>query len=142
MRAEHLKALLHRATKENATEDDCLGWKQICKTVQQIFDTGDIPQEMTWSILVLIPKTSGGARGIGLLETMWKVCSSIVNKRLQQGITFHESLHGFCPGLGTGTATLQAKLQIQLAHIRSIPIYQIFLDLSKAYDTLNRTRTL
>jgi exonuclease III len=142
MRAEHLKALLHRAVKENATEDDCLGWKQICKTVQQIFETGDIPQEMTWSILVLIPKTSGGARGIGLLETMWKICSSIINKRLQEGIPFHESLHGFRPGLGTGTASLQAKLQIQLAHIRSVPIYQIFLDLSKAYDTLDRTRTL
>jgi hypothetical protein len=73
---------------------------------------------------------------------MWKVCSSIINQRLQQGITFHESLHGFCPGLGTGTATLQTKLQIKLAHIRSIPIYQIFLDLSKAYDTLDRTQTL
>jgi hypothetical protein len=31
---------------------------------------------------------------------------------------------------------------MQLAHTRGIPLYQIFLDLSKAYDTLDRTRTL
>jgi hypothetical protein len=31
---------------------------------------------------------------------------------------------------------------MQLAHIQGIPLYQLFLDLSKAYDTLNRTRTL
>jgi hypothetical protein len=31
---------------------------------------------------------------------------------------------------------------MHLAHIRGTPLYQIFLDLSKAYDTLDRTRTL
>jgi hypothetical protein len=31
---------------------------------------------------------------------------------------------------------------MQLAHINSTPLYQIFLDLSKAYDTLDRPRTL
>jgi hypothetical protein len=35
---------------------------------------------MTWSTYVLIPKTSGGSRGIGLLEVMWKICSSIINQ--------------------------------------------------------------
>jgi hypothetical protein len=97
---------------------------------------------MTWSILVLIPKASGGTRGIGLLEVMWKVCSAIINKRLQQSITFHEALHGFRTEHGTGTASLDAKLQMQLSHIRGVPLYQIFLDLSKAYDTMDRRRTL
>jgi hypothetical protein len=31
---------------------------------------------------------------------------------------------------------------MQLTHIRRIPLYQIFLDLSKAYDTLDQTRKL
>jgi hypothetical protein len=31
---------------------------------------------------------------------------------------------------------------MQLAQTRGTPLYQIFLDLSKAYDTLDRTRTL
>jgi hypothetical protein len=142
IRAEHLKTLLNRAKKDNATEEDRMGWNQICNTIRQLFETGDIPQEMTWSILVLIPKTSGGTRGIGLLETMWKVCSSIINRRLQDSIPFHEALHGFRPGRGTGTASLDAKLRMQLAHIHGTPLYQIFLDLSKAYDTLDRNRTI
>jgi hypothetical protein len=105
--------------------------------------TGNIPEEMTWSILVLIPKSSGGTCGIGLLEILWKVCSSIINNRLQEAITFHDALHGFQPGRGTGTAMIDAKLNMQLAHINSIPLYQIFLlDLSKAYDTLDRSCTL
>jgi hypothetical protein len=91
----------------------------------------------------LIPKASGGTRGIGLLEVMWKVCSVIINRRLQQSITFHESLHGFRKEHGTGTATLDAKIvQMQLSHIRGTPLYQIFLDLSKAYNTMDRGRTL
>jgi hypothetical protein len=142
IRAEHLKALLNNATRDNATDDDRKGWEQICYTIQTIFATGIIPTEMTWTILVLLPKPSGGSRGIGLLEVMWKVCSAIINNRLQQSITFHEALHGFRTEHGTGTATLDAKLHMQLAHIRGEPLYQIFLDLSKAYDTMDRERTL
>jgi hypothetical protein len=68
-----------------------MGWIQTCNTIQQIFETWNIPEEMTWAILVLTPKTSGGTRGIGLLEIMWKVCSSINNNRL------HESHQGANP---------------------------------------------
>jgi hypothetical protein len=141
--AEHLKELLKQATREQeATDDERNGWEQLCHTIQEIFATGIIPREMTWSILVLIPKPSGGTQGIGLLEVMWKVCSSIINSRLRQSITFHEAVHGFRTEHGTGTAMLDAKLRMQLAHTQSVPLYQIFLDLSKAYDTMDHDRTL
>jgi hypothetical protein len=64
----------------DATNHDQMGWQQIGQTIKKIFETGMIPTEMTWSILVLIPKASGGTRGIGLLEVMWKVCSAIINR--------------------------------------------------------------
>jgi hypothetical protein len=142
LRAEYLKTLLHQAEKDNATDNKCRGWEQVCSTIKLIFAMGNIPEEMTWSILVLIPKASGGTRGIGLLEIIWKVCSSIINKCLQESIQFHDLLHGFRKGRGTGTASIDAKLQMQHAHIRGIPLYQIFFDLSKAYDTLDRNQTL
>jgi hypothetical protein len=142
LRAEHLKELLRQAERDDATPAETQGWEQVCNIIQQIFETGEIPEEMTWSILVLIRKTSGGTRGIGVLETMWKVVSSIINNRLQTSILFHEALHGFRRRRGTGMASLNAKLQMQLAHIQGVPLYQLFLDLSKAYDTLDRTRTL
>ena len=43
---------------------------------------------------VLITKVGGGYRGIGLVETIWKVCTSIVNSRLQIYIVLHDVLHG------------------------------------------------
>lgn len=73
VRAEHLKTLLNKAEKENASDEDRIGWNQTCSLIQQIIETGKIPKEMTWTILVLIPKASGGAHGIGLLEIIWKV---------------------------------------------------------------------
>ena len=49
-------------------------------------------------------------RGIGLVEVMWKVVAEILHRRLKTSITYHDFLHGFWAGRGTGTATLEAKL--------------------------------
>jgi hypothetical protein len=40
------------------------------------------------------------------------------------------------------TANIEAKLQLQLSCVRSQTLYQIFIYLAKAYDTLDRGRTL
>ena len=39
-------------------------------------------------------------------------------------------------------AIIEAKLFQQLANIGQVPVFEVFLDLKKAYDTLNRERTL
>jgi len=38
------------------------------------------------------------------------------------------------PQRGTGTATIEAKLAQQLAWMEQEPLYQVFVDLRKAYD--------
>jgi hypothetical protein len=110
--------------------------------VQHVFSTGEIPTDLAWSALVLIPKSSGGHRGIGLLESVWKLISSIIDARIKNSVAFHDSLHGFRANRGTGTAGIEAKLLQQLAAIEQVPLYEIFIDLQKAYDTLDRERTL
>ena len=65
----------------------------------------------------------------------------ILHRRLT-AIKLHDVLHGFREGRGTGTATLEAKLLQQLAAMREEALYVIFLDLTKAYDALDRSRTL
>ena len=70
------------------------------------------------------------------MEVMWKVVAEILNRRFTSSITYHDALHGFRAGLGTGTATLEAKLLQQLAAMREEVLYVIFLDLTKAYDAL------
>eukprot|EP01082_Thalassiosira_pseudonana_P010035 g8745.t1 g8745 contig34:9613-10113(-) len=58
-------------------------------------------------------------------------------------VKFHDCLHGFAQiQLRNGTAGLEAKLTQQLAYIRQIPLYGIFLDLRKAYDAMDRERCL
>ena len=66
----------------------------------------------------------------------------ILNRRLTASIAYHNSLHGFQAGRGTGTATLEAKLIHQLDALREEVLYVIFLDLHKAYDSLERSRCL
>ena len=73
---------------------------------------------------------------------MWKLVAVILNLRLTDSIAFHDFLHGFRTGRGTGTATLEAKLLQQIAALREEVLYVIFLYLHKAYDALDRYRCL
>ena len=66
----------------------------------------------------------------------------ILHRRLTTGLQLHDTLHRFREGRGTGTSTLEAKLLQQLAAMREEVLYMIFLDLTKAYDALDRSRSL
>ena len=99
-------------------------------------------EEAMWQTVVLIPKGKNEYRGIGLVEVTWKVVTAILHRRLTTAITYHDALHGFRAGRGTGTATLEAKLLQHLTAMREEVPYVIFLDLTKAYDALDRYRSL
>jgi hypothetical protein len=45
-------------------------------------------------------------------------------------------------GHSTGTAILEVKLAQQLAHLEQEPFYGVFLDLKKAFNTMDRERCL
>ena len=47
-------------------------WMCLVDIVQHMWRTGEIPQELGWNILVLIPKAPTDNWGIGLLETLWR----------------------------------------------------------------------
>ena len=102
-----------------------------------------IPQDFCNGILVLIPKSDPGQyRGIALLEILYKLISSIINRRIGSKIKFDDAIHGFRPGRGTGTAIMEAKLLAQLRRRTDEPLFLIFLDLKKAYDTLDRNQAM
>jgi hypothetical protein len=138
IRGEHLKGWLAAA---EAGRDDTL-WQKLVYLIQHAFETGEIPDAMAWSVMVLLPKGGGDFRGIGLVEVIWKVVAIIINERFKSTISFHDTLHGFRAGRGCGTATIEAKLCQQLAAVDQVPLYQIYLDLRKAYDALDRERCL
>jgi Reverse transcriptase (RNA-dependent DNA polymerase) len=132
------------------TAEDLLSWHEnipeawaiVLTLVQTAFDTGIIASHMAEGILCLLPKSDGSFRGISLLETLHKVCTAIIHLRMSSSIEFHSWIHGFRRHRGTGTAILEAKLEMQLANNSYRPLFQIYLDLKKAYDSLDRERTL
>ena len=115
---------------------------KVVEITQKAFREGKLGEEATWQTVVLIPKGKREFRGIGLAEVTWKVVAVILHRRLTAGIKFHDALHGFREGCSTGTATLEVKLLQQLAAMREEVMYMIFLDLTKAYDALDRSRSL
>ena len=66
----------------------------------------------------------------------------MVNCCLKQTVVLHGTLHRFRERWGTGPSTVQAKLVQQLAGLAHKPIFQLFLDVRKAYKSLDRGRCL
>ena len=92
--------------------------------------------------MFLISKGGGYYRSIDLVEVVWKVVAEILNSRPTAFIIYHNFIHGFWAGRGTGTCTLETKLIQWLAALREDFMYVIFLYLHKAYDALYRDRCL
>ena len=144
IRVEHLRDWMEGAKPDEFQKQACLeAWNRVLELVELAFTGQPLPRSFGIGILVLIPKgVPDQYRGIALLEVIYKLISAIINQRLAAKITFHDTVHGFCQGRGTGTAIIEAKLRMQLAQRTTKPRYFVFLDLKKAYDTLDRGRTL
>jgi hypothetical protein len=79
MRAEHVKEWL-RGIRRQEEDLERLGgspgdgdhWRLFVQLVQAAWNHGEIPRQLLWIIVVLIPKGGGDYRGIGLLEPIWK----------------------------------------------------------------------
>jgi hypothetical protein len=57
-------------------------------------------------------------------------------------IKFHDGIHGGLPGRGIGMASIKATVAQSLAWHDQCPLYQIYVDLTKAYNALHREQTL
>lgn len=111
--------------------------------IQEIILCGELPFQSTLSTLVMIPKReSGDLRAISLTDALWKLCGKIIDTRLTEGIRWHPSVHGFRRKRGTGTAILEVKLMANLMEHRGDTMFQVFLDLRKAFDKISRPRLL
>jgi Reverse transcriptase (RNA-dependent DNA polymerase) len=133
-----------RVLKEEKIDEKAIKlWDSVIEIIKIAFRTGEVPMAFKRGTLVLIPKPgSNDFRGIALLETIYKIVSMIIHRRLIESIPFHDSIHGFRTERGTSTAIINIKLKMQLAKRKKIPLYMIFLDIKKAYDTLDRGRIM
>ena len=142
---DHMKTWWHMAhPKEGEPDEEAVRiWGKMVEIVQKCIGEGEIPKAFTFGVLVIIPKDDkGGVRGIGLLETMHKLVSQVINMRMNSTIKFCESVHGFRRNRGTFTAIGEAKIKMQMAACSSETVYQVYIDLRKAYDSIDRNRVL
>ena len=124
-------------------EDALIKWNKLVLLINKCLTEGDIPEAFTLGILVLIPKNSEGeVRGIGLLDVIHKLISSIINRRLSETISFCDAVHGFRRRRGCFTAIGETKMKIQASINKNETLFQIYVDLKKAYDSINRSRVL
>ena len=68
--------------------------------------------ECAWQTVVVFPKGNGKFRGISLVEVIWKALPWVMNRWIGASVQFHNLLHDFRAGWGTGTASLEAKFFI------------------------------
>ncbi len=81
MQAEHLKEWLRGIKREEAVDGvEGAGdrWRLFIALMQAIWESGAMPTQMSWMVIVLLPKGGGDYRGIGLLYPMWKVVEKII----------------------------------------------------------------
>ena len=78
--------------------------------VQTAFEDRVLVEEATCKAVVLILKGGGDYHGIGIVEVVWKAATAILNFCFAASITYHDPLHGFRSGCGTGTAYLEVKM--------------------------------
>ena len=140
LRADQVKAWLRLARQQE--NPDGRAWLHVVELVQHCYRTGEFPTETTWSTVVLLPKADGGVRGIGLLDIVWKILMRIVDLRVKGAVSFHDTIHGFRAQRGCSTAIIEAKVVQELAALQQTPFYAVFIDLRKAYDTVDRSRVL
>ena len=66
--------------------------------------------EIVWTVLLLIIKVNTYTQVIRMQEVVWKVVEAVINTRIELVAQFHNELHRFCAGRGTGTTIMELKL--------------------------------
>lgn len=115
---------------------------EVAILVREIWRTGIVPPAFKTAVLVALPKKAGATdwtdhRGITLLCVPSKVLTRIMLTRLDPVEILPEQ-NGFRRGSSTADAVMALKLIMDEGRRCGVGIVMIFVDLTKAYDTIPR----
>ncbi|CAF1302854.1 unnamed protein product [Adineta ricciae] len=120
---------------------DEIGVDMMTKLINQIYDTGNIPEDLTKSIFIALPKKSGATecelhRTISLMSHVTKILLKILMMRMKNKITpeIAKVQYGFMPDKGTRNAIFILRMIIERSIEVKHDIYLCFLDYTKAFD--------
>jgi len=119
---------------------------QLHMLIVKIWTTEQIPPELKNADIVKIYKKKGDRgdcgnyRGISLLSTAGKVLSGILNERLKPLAEriLPETQAGFRTNRGTTDMIFTVRQLQEKCREQNKPLYMAFIDLTKAFDTVDR----
>jgi hypothetical protein len=120
----------------------------MVKLMNSILDSGVVPQDLKDAVIVVLFKGKGLAtdcdnyRGISLLSHVGKLLTKVTERRLGghvEDIGFlPEAQCGFRKKRGTVDMLFVTRVLTEAAHNYNMPLASVFVDLKKAYDSVNR----
>ncbi|CAF1369208.1 unnamed protein product [Adineta steineri] len=120
---------------------DELGVDVMTKLINKIYDTGEIPEDLTKSIFIALPKKPGATecelhRTISLMSHITKVLLKILMMRMKNKMTpeIAKEQYGFMPDKGTRNAIFILRMIIERSIEVKHDIYLCFLDYTKVFD--------
>uniref|UniRef100_A0A8D8TI87 Craniofacial development protein 2 n=1 Tax=Cacopsylla melanoneura TaxID=428564 RepID=A0A8D8TI87_9HEMI len=112
--------------------------------LQEMYETGIVPNDFQESEMVIIPKKSKSKkcedfRTLSILSHTSKILTSIIKRRIEKKIDaeLDEDQFGFRHGKGTREAILSLRLIIEESMRINKPLVIAFVDLQKAFDNVN-----
>jgi hypothetical protein len=121
--------------------------QQLAALYQKSWLQGTLPQEFKDASVVHLYKRKGAKtacdnhRGISLLSVSGKVLSKIIARRLYQSIAepfLSESQCGFRPNRGCVDMIFTARQLMEKCREQNLGLCAAFIDLTKAFDSVNR----
>ncbi len=121
--------------------------RRLYKLILTIWTSGIVPQAMKNSLMIMIYKKKGNKaecgnyRGISLLAVAGKVLARVLLIRLLSqvaNVVLPESQCGFRQERGTTDMIFVARLLQEKCREQHQDLYIAFIDLTKAFDTINR----
>jgi Reverse transcriptase (RNA-dependent DNA polymerase)/Endonuclease/Exonuclease/phosphatase family len=119
--------------------------EEMYKLLIKIWKEETIPEEWTLGIIVPIPKAGdlkvcSNYRRITLLNTAYKILTSLILKRLKEygEREIGEYQNGFRTGRSTVDAIHTLTQVIEKCYERDIDLHVIFIDFKQAFDSLKR----
>ena len=117
------------------------GIEKVTTLLNEIYDTGQIPVDMSRSIFIALPKKPRATdcelhRTISLMSHVTKLLLRIIMMRVRNKINpeIAEEQCGFVEGKGTTNAIFILRTLIERALERQKDVYLCFIDFTKAFD--------
>ena len=120
---------------------DEFGMDKVTEVINQIYDSGEIPTELSKSIFIALPKKQGAIecelhRTISLMSHMMKIILNILMMRTRSKLSpeFGKEQYGFREDTGTRNAIFMLRMLTERAVEMQKNVYVCFIDYTKAFD--------